>query len=96
MGIMPRHFSPPTVQRSTTKQRNMPDTQTNKKTVEPRGSVLYYEKITIIAVHFAHASPWLFTIPITKSFLDFVHILLKCGSRTEATYLSPKNSQINN
>ena len=47
-------------------------------------------KVTIIVVHFAHASPWLFIIPITKSFLDFVHILSKCGSRTEATYSSPE------
>ena len=28
-------------------------------------------------VHFARASPWLFIIPITKPFLDFVHLLLK-------------------
>ena len=48
-------------------------------------------KTTTVAVHFAHASPWLFTIPITKPFLDFVHLLLKCGSRTEATHLSPED-----
>ena len=47
-------------------------------------------KITIVVVHFAHANPWLFIIPITKPFLNFVDFLLKCGSRTEATHLSPK------
>ena len=39
-------------------------------------------KTIIVDVHFAHANLWLFIIPITKPFLDFVHLLLKCGSRT--------------
>ena len=41
-------------------------------------------------VHFVHANPWLFTTSMTKPFLDFVHLLLKCRSRTQATHLSPK------
>ena len=43
-------------------------------------------KTTIVSVYFAHASPWLFTISITKPLLDFVHLLFKCGSRTKATH----------
>ena len=46
-------------------------------------------KDTTIDVHFAHANPWLFIVPMIKVFLDFVH-LLKCRSRTEATHLSPE------
>ena len=45
---------------------------------------------TIVVVHFARVSPWLFTIHVTKPFLGCVHLLLKCWSRTEATHLSPK------
>ena len=45
-------------------------------------------KTTTIALHFAHARAWLFIVPITKLLLDFVHLLLKCGSRNEATHLS--------
>jgi hypothetical protein len=48
-------------------------------------------KTTIVHVYYVHASPWLFTISITKPFLDFVHLFLKYRSRTEATHLSPKN-----
>ena len=53
-------------------------------------------KDTTIDVHFAHANPWLFTIPITKPLLDFVHLLLKCGSSFEATHLSLDNLKIMN
>ena len=49
----------------------------------------FWWKTTSVVVHFAHASPWLFTIPISKPLLDFVHLLLICGSRTKATHLSP-------
>ena len=49
-------------------------------------------KIATMAIHFACASPWLFAIPITKPFLDFVHILLKCWIK--AIHLSPKNPKI--
>ena len=45
-----------------------------------------------MAVHFAHASSWLFTIPIFKPFLDFVHLLLKCW--TQAIHLSLENIRI--
>ena len=53
--------------------------------------------ITKLDVHFAHANPWLYTIPIkTTPILDFVHLLLKCGSKTEATHLSLEISKIIN
>ena len=48
----------------------------NEKMVEPRGYVLSYET-TIVVVHFAHASPWSFTIPITNySQLDCFQYIL--------------------
>ena len=40
-----------------------------------------------LQLHLAYVNPWLFT----KTPLDFVHLLLKCGSRTEATHLSLEN-----
>jgi hypothetical protein len=46
---------------------------------------LLWKTITL-DVHFAHASPWLFTILITKPFLNSMHLLLKYGFRTEATH----------
>ena len=51
---------------------------------------------TKLDVHFAHANPWLFSIDITKILLDFVHILLKCGSKAEATHLSREKIKIIN
>ena len=59
--------------------------QKNSRTVR---LCLLLWKIIIVDFHFAHVSPWLFTIPITKPFLDIVHFLLKCGSSTKATHLS--------
>ena len=47
-------------------------------------------KTTTVFIYVAHASPWLFIIFITKALLDFIHLLLKCRSRTEATHLSLK------
>jgi hypothetical protein len=55
---------------------------------------LFFWKTTTVVVHFARASPWLFTIPITKPFLDFVHLLLKWWSK--AIHLSSKNLKIIN
>ena len=63
---------------------------------ENREALFFTMKDTTLDVHFAHANPWLLTIPITKPPLDFVHLLLKRGSRTEATQLSPENSKIIN
>ena len=43
-----------------------------------RKRVIVIDFFSTINVHFAYANPCLFTIPITKHFLNFVHLLLKC------------------
>ena len=50
--------------------------------------LVFIELLFAVSVYFAHARPWLFIISITKPFLDFIHLLLKCRSRTKATHLS--------
>ena len=55
-----------------------------------------YERLPLKLSNLLMPTHGYFTIPITKPFLDFVHLILKCGSRTKATRLSPKNLKINN
>ena len=62
-----------------------------------REALSFNMKDTTIDVHFAHVNPWLFIIPTTKPPFDFAHLLLKCGSRTEAIHLYTekiKNNQL--
>ena len=92
--------------KKTKTKSNQPTKQTNTTTItktttkQENGRIVrlcpLLWKTTTIDVHFVHAgSSWLFIIPMTKHFLDFVYLFLECGSNTEATHFSPKNLKMN-
>ena len=62
----------------------------NKKMVEPWGFILLW-KTTIVDVHFAHASPWLSTIPITKPSCISCTFFSNLGQGLKLLVYHPKN-----